>query len=42
MKPYSKISEFFTSEERSSNKFGNLMIDENIVREEEATTRGVL
>ena len=31
---HAKISEFFTSEERSSSKFGNLMINENIVREE--------
>ena len=30
-----KISEFFTSEKRSSCNFGNLMIDENIVREEQ-------
>ena len=29
-----KVSEFFTSEERSSSNFGNLMIDENFVREE--------
>ena len=28
---YVKISEFFTSEERGSSKFGNLMIDGNIV-----------
>ena len=36
MKPFQnvKISEFFTSEERSSSKSGNLVIDENIVREE--------
>ena len=36
MKPFQnvEISEFFTSEERSSSKSGNLVIDENIVREE--------
>ena len=31
---HTKISEFFTSEERSSHKFRNLMIGENIVGEE--------
>ena len=30
---HAKISESFTSVERSSSNFGNLMIDENIVRE---------
>ena len=37
MKPFQnvKISEFFTSQEKSSSKFGNLMIDENFVREEQ-------
>ena len=28
-----EISEFFTSEERSSSNFGNLVIDEKTVRE---------
>ena len=32
---YVKISEFFTSEERGSSKFGNLMIDGNIVMEKQ-------
>ena len=32
---HAKISEFFAPEERKSSNFGNLMIDENIVREEQ-------
>ena len=30
-----KISEFFTSKERRSSNFGNLMINKNIVREKQ-------
>ena len=30
-----KISEFFTSKERRSSNFGNLMINKNIIREEQ-------
>ena len=33
-----KFLSFLTSEERNSHKFGNLMISENIVREEQQPT----